>query len=406
MTLQDTTEQVELSGAAVIFMSVAAALGTSTLYVLQPSVAEVAGSLGSPIGDIGLALACGPIGYLLGLLVLTPLVDRFSPRRVLGAQFLALAVTLAATATVQDVPLLGLLIAITGTSSVVGSGMSSIVGRLAAPHRRGTTLGIVTSGISAGIIGGRIVGGFLADHFGWRATLLIFAAANAGLALLCVRLLTNSRAAVSGSVLATIRSIPGLFVRHPALRSAALRGALWFFAFCTIWSGLAVALAEPPFSYSPERIGFYGLAGLSGIAATQVAGRWTDRVGARKVILAGLALAVAATVIGAATLHLPAVTMVCLALFDAGLFAAQVANQSTVLAIDPSAPARLNGGYMVVYFVGGSLGTAYGPSAVAWFGWGITALTTVAAMLIAALLTILSRSRGRRNHEAGHSLSG
>ncbi|TDU83962.1 putative MFS family arabinose efflux permease [Kribbella voronezhensis] len=397
MTLQDTTDQVGLSGAAVTFMSIAAALGTSTLYLLQPSVGQVAGSLGSPIGDIGLALACGPIGYLLGLLVLTPLVDRYSPRRVLAAQFLVLAIALGASAMVQDVAVLGLLIAITGTSSVVGSGMSSIVGRLAAPHRRGTILGIVTSGISAGIIAGRIVGGFLADRFGWRVTLLIFAGASAVFALLCARLLTDRQAAVSGSLFTTIRSIPGLFVRYATLRTAALRGALWFFGFCTVWSGLAVALAEPPFNYSPERIGFYGLAGLSGIAATQVAGRWTDRVGARKVILFGLALAVVATIVSAATLHLPAVTMACLALFDAGLFAAQVANQSTVLAIDPSAPARLNGGYMVVYFVGGSLGTAFGPSAVAWFGWGITALTTVAAMLIAALLTILSHaSRGGR----------
>jgi predicted MFS family arabinose efflux permease len=391
MTLQDTTDKVGLTDAAVAFMSIAAALGTSTLYVLQPSVGEVAGSLGTPIGDIGVALACGPIGYMLGLVVLTPLVDRYSPRRVLGTQFLVLAIALAASAMVQDVALLGLLIAITGASSVVGSGMSSIVGRLAAPQRRATTLGVVSSGISAGIIAGRIVGGFLAEHLGWRTTLLIFAGASAVFAVLCARLLVNGRAAVSGSLFANIRSMPGLFVQHAALRLAALRGALWFFGFCAIWSGLAVALALPPFSYSPERIGLYGLAGLSGIIATQVAGRWTDRIGARKVILAGLLLAAVATVVSAGSLHLPVVTMVCLALFDAGLFAAQVANQSTVLAIDPTAPARLNGGYMVVYFVGGSLGTAFGASAVGWFGWGTTVLITTGGLLIAAALTLLNR---------------
>ena len=39
-------QRAGLAGAVVIFMSVAASLGTSTIYVLQPSVAEVAGSLG------------------------------------------------------------------------------------------------------------------------------------------------------------------------------------------------------------------------------------------------------------------------------------------------------------------------------------------------------------------------
>lgn len=43
---------------------------------------------------------------------------------------------------------------------------------------------------------------------------------------------------------------------------------------------------------------------------------------------------------------------------DAGLFAAPVANQSSVL--DPAAPAWFNSASMVVYVLGGSAGTANG----------------------------------------------
>jgi predicted MFS family arabinose efflux permease len=380
-----------LAGAVVIFMSVAAALGTSTIYVLQPSVAEVAGSLGSQIADVGVALACGPVGYMLGLIVLVPLVDRYSPGRVLGVQFAILGTALGVSAMVRGIALLGALVAVIGACSVVGAGMSSIAGRLALPHRRATTLGIVTSGISAGIVSGRIVGGFLADHFGWRGMLLMYACACAVFAASCPLVLPDASTTTSGGFFTRIRSIPGLFARHAALRLAALRGALWFFGFCTVWAGLAVALSQPPFSYSPERIGLYGLAGLSGIAATQIAGRWTDRIGARQVILTGLLLAMVAALTSAVALHSMVVTLACLAFFDAGLFAAQVANQSTVLAIDPIAPARFNSGYMVVYFIGGSLGTAFGASAVGWFGWSATALITVATILIAAVLTLLNR---------------
>ncbi|MEV6325436.1 MFS transporter, partial [Nocardia sp. NPDC051787] len=198
----------------------------------------------------------------------------------------------------------------------------------------------------------------------------------------------------TGGYLATLRGLPGLHARYSTLRLAAGRGALWFFAFCTIWAGLPVALSQPPFSYSPERIGMYALAGLLGVAATRVSGAWTDRVGARRVIVLGLVLAIAAAAALGGFLSNTAVTLICLGLFDAGLFAAQVANQSTVLAIDPVAPARFNSAYMIVYFVGGSLGAAFGAAAVCWFGWPATAALAAAAIATAMAVTLTTARTG------------
>ncbi len=373
-------------------MSVAAALGTSTIYPMQPAIADVADSLGAKVTAVGIALACGPIGYMAGLALLVPLVDRLAPGRVLAAQFGVLACALAAGSAVGSVILLGAVIGVVGACSAAGAGLSSVAGRLAAPQRRATTLGIVTAGISAGILAGRIIGGWLADAIGWRGMLLAFAAACGIVAVCCLVALPATRGnGPTRGYLSTLRSLPGLFVHHAPLRVAALRGSIWFFAFCAVWAGLAVALSEPPYSYSAERIGLYALAGLSGILATQIAGRWTDRVGARRVILVGLAVAAAAAALVGWSLADTVVTLVCLALFDAGLFAAQVANQSTVLAIDPLAPARFNSAYMLVYFVGGSLGTAFGAAAVEWFNWPSTALITAAAIGVAAMITVLAR---------------
>lgn len=372
-------------------MSIAAALGTSAIYPMQPAIADVADTLGTQITAVGIALACGPVGYMIGLVLLVPLVDRFAPGRVLAAQFGVLAAALVACAAVGTVTLLGPLIGLVGACSAVGAGMSSVAGRLAAPQRRATILGVVTAGISVGILAGRIVGGWLADEIGWRAMLLVFAVACGLVAACCPVLLPAAAGNAERGYLSTLRSLPGLFLHHPALRIAAIRGALWFFAFCAVWAGLAVALSEPPYSYSAERIGLYALAGLSGIAATRIAGARTDRDGARRVILAGLALAGPAAVVAGFGLANTFVTLVCLAIFDAGLFAAQVANQSTVLAIDPSAPARFNSAYMLVYFVGGSLGTAFGAAAVEWFGWPATALITAAAIGVAAVITVSAR---------------
>ncbi|WP_040806752.1 MFS transporter [Nocardia concava] len=372
------------------FMALAAALGTASIYPLQPAIAEVAGSLHASVAAVGTALACGPIGYLVGLALLVPLVDRFAPRTVVSIQFGSLAVALAVSAAAGSAWLLGATVGLVGAGSAVGAQLSSVAARFAPPRRRATVLGIVTAGISAGILAGRIVGGWLAEAIGWRGMLLVFAVSCAVIAVAARAILPAAAGTAAASYRATLRAMPTLFARYPVLRVAAGRGSLWFFAFCVIWSGLAVALSEPPFSYSPERIGLYAFAGLLGIVATRIAGAWTDRIGARRVILLGLTLAIAGTVILAVSLSNTAITLLCLGLFDAGLFAAQVANQSTVLAIDPAAPARFNSAYMVVYFIGGSLGTAFGAAAVTWFGWpGTAGLAAVATMLAAAWTFVL-----------------
>jgi predicted MFS family arabinose efflux permease len=392
-SLTTVPEETRIPGPVILFMALAAAWGTAAIYPMQPAITEVAAALGSRVGAAGLALACGPVGYLVGLALLVPLVDRHPPRRVLATQFGVLAVALAAGAAAPNVAAFGLVMTVIGACSAVGAGLSSVAGRLAGPGGRATVLGIVTAGISAGILAGRIVGGWLTDQIGWRGTLLAFAAVTALVALGCLAILPAARGTSDRGYLAILRSLPGLFLRYGTLRLAAFRGALWFCAFCAVWAGLAVTLSEPPFSYPADRIGLYALAGLSGILATRIAGVWTDRAGARRVILLGLLLAGPSAAVLGFGLASTAGTLVCLALFDAGLFAAQVANQSTVLAIDPSAPARFNSAYMVVYFVGGSIGTAFGASAVGWFGWPVTALLTAAAIGVAGAVTLLARPR-------------
>lgn len=385
------TSQPQMTRITVWFMAIAAALGTAAIYPLQPAVSDVADSLDISVAHVGVALACGPVGYLLGLALLVPLVDRFPPKYVLAAQFGALAAALAANAACGTVWLLALTIMLIGACSTVGAQLSSITARFVPEGRRATALGIVTAGISAGIIGGRIAGGWLTDVSGWRGALLVFALVSAVTAVVAARTLPATAGSTASGIMETLRGLPGLYLRFPTLRMAAVRGALWFFAFCAVWAGLAVALAQPPYSYTAERIGMYALAGLLGILATRIAGTWTDRVGPRRVMLVGLVVATLGAITLAVCLSNTAATIIGLAVFDAGLFAAQVANQSTVLAIDAAAPARFNSAYMVVYFVGGSLGTAFGAAAVGWMGWPATAAVTAGAIVVALLLGATDR---------------
>lgn len=82
------------------------------------------------------------------------------------------------------------------------------------------------------------------------------------------------------------------------------------------------------------------------------------------------------------------------------LRAARVANQSTVLGIDPARPAQFNGACMVVYFIGGTLGTAVGGliDLADWAGIGFTATTavTVAASILLSSGRAFAADRERR----------
>jgi MFS family permease len=136
----------DLRGPVVLYMAAAAALGTAAVYPLQPAIADVAISLGSSTEAVGVALACGPVGYLCGLALLVPLVDRFPPRYVLAVQLTALGVSIGATAAATTVWLVGLCVLLTGVCSSVGAGLTSVAGRLSGAGRRATVLGIVTAG--------------------------------------------------------------------------------------------------------------------------------------------------------------------------------------------------------------------------------------------------------------------
>ena len=225
LDLIPNTRAAILRTPVVWFMALAAALGTASIYPLQPAIAPVAGSLHTSLAAVGTALACGPIGYLIGLALFVPLVDRFAPRTVVSIQFAFLAAALAASAAADSPWQLGFGIGLAGAGSSAGAQLSSVAGRFAPPGRRATVLGIVTAGISAGILAGRIVGGWLANVIGWRPMLVVFAAACAAIAVAARLALPAAAGTTAVRYLATLRGMPALYLRYPASRHHPHRAA-------------------------------------------------------------------------------------------------------------------------------------------------------------------------------------
>ncbi|WP_222853535.1 MFS transporter [Fodinicola acaciae] len=378
---------VRLSGVAVALLAVAAGGAIANDYALQPALAAIAADLGAPLALIALVAAAAMAGYLLGLILLVPLVDRVGARTLITSQLLALGAALVAAAAAPGAgTLIGCFVAI-GAATTVAAQASAIVGKYSGPTRRAYRMGAVSAGISAGILLSRFVGGLLTDELGWRAALLVFAAFAVVCAIAAAPLLPAQVPERRVGYLNSLQSLPALLRDSHGLRRSTAAGMLWFFAFNVVWVGLVICLAAPPYGQSSAAIGLYSLAGVLGLAVTRLAGRLADRYGTRVVMTTALTTAALSALALTITLGQPGWSAVTLALFDAGCFAAQVANQARVVAIDPERSGALNAAYLTCYYAAGATGTAIAGTLAANAGWPAVTLTVTAAVSAAAILT-------------------
>jgi predicted MFS family arabinose efflux permease len=81
-------------------------------------------------------------------------------------------------------------------------------------------------------------------------------------------------------------------------------------------------------------------------------------------------------------------------LVDIGVQAGHVANQSRIYSLDPTARGRLNTFYMVSFFIGGALGSYFGPLGFTVGGWTGFCAFPLAALAV-ALVYFMRAERNR-----------
>ncbi|WP_440534645.1 MFS transporter [Variovorax sp. YR566] len=385
--MKETDRAVQLSSTTIAVLAAAAGGAIANNYALQPALADIAADFRVPVSLITTVASATMLGYIVGLALLVPLVDRISPRVLIPGQMAALALALVlAAAAPSPVVLLGCFILV-GATTTVAAQCNAVVGKYCAPDRRAHAMGAVSAGISAGILLSRFVGGLLTQWWGWRGALHWFASFAILAALFAWPLLPKRETKTTAGYFATLRLIPQLWRESAALRQSVCAGMLWFFAFNLIWVGLAIRLAGAPYNLSSASIGLFGLAGLLGLAVTRIAGGLADRFGTRAVMLVALSTASLSACALVMSLGRPVWTATALALFDAGCFAAQVANQARIVAINPACSGSLSAVYLTLYYTAGALGAAVAGTIVANIGWFAIALTAALAAAASAIIS-------------------
>ncbi|RKH06697.1 MFS transporter [Corallococcus sp. CA053C] len=387
-----------LSSGLRLLLASGAGLSVASIYYSQPMLGVMGSSLGASDTAVGLVPTLTQLGYALGILLLTPLGDRFDRRRIilLKAALLSVALLLGGIA-----PGIGLLLAVSfavGLTATLAQDIVPAAATLAPEHERGKVVGTVMTGLLLGILLSRVISGVVAEHFGWRAMYMVAAASVALVGVAAWRGLPRFRPTSTLSYGALLGSLASLWSRYGALRRAALAQGLVSVGFSAFWSTLAVMLHGAPFHLGSAAAGAFGLAGAAGALGAPIAGRVSDRFGPEVVTRLGAGLAVVSFAAMLAVPWLePNARLWLIAAsaigFDLGAQIMLVAHQTIVFGIDPAARSRLNAVLFVCMFIGMSVGAVSGSLLLARWGWVAVTLLATASALAALLARLIPGGR-------------
>jgi predicted MFS family arabinose efflux permease len=367
----------------------------ANIYYVQPLLADIAREFGLSVAQIGIVAMLAQVGTGLGMLFFVPLGDKYERRSLIASLMVAESVALAFAASASNVIWLSLACFCVGATASSVHVIVPLAAHLAPQNERGRIVGTVLSGLLIGVLLARTVSGLVGAQFGWRVVYWFASALMLGLAVTIRLSLRRSQPDLSMKWRDLMRSVGSLAREHAVLREAALLACLLFMSFSALWTTLVFLLRTPPYHYGTSAAGVFGLLGASSAAAAPIVGRMSDRHGPERSIL----VAIISTLVGYVLLlcfgrMLPGL-IAGIALIDVGVQSGHVANQSRIYALAPAARSRINTFYMVAFFLGGALGSYFGPLGFNVGGWAGFCAIPLAALVFALVYFVRAeRNRG------------
>jgi YNFM family putative membrane transporter len=370
------------------------------LYSTQALLPLVSDDFRVAAGDASWTVAAATGGLAVFVLPMSALSERFGRRTVMTAS-LAVAVTLGLL--VPFAPSLGVLVVLRALQGAALAGLPASAQAYMAeevrPSALVTAIGLFVAGNSVGGMSGRIIGGWIAQEWGWRVAVGVIGVIAVVCAVAFRMLLPAPRHFTAGSLrprvlLGTVRD----HLANPLLRRLYAIGALFMTVFGGVYTAIGYRLTEAPFSLPQGIVGSVFLVYLVGTVSASAAGRLVRRLGRR----GALYLAGATTAAGLLVSLADSVVLVLLGLvlITAGFFAGHAVASSAVSRTASRGRAQASALYQSMYYIGSSAGSTVGATAFHAEGWPGTVAVGLLAMLGVGVITLLGTRAARA--EARH----
>ncbi|MFK0170350.1 MFS transporter [Streptomyces sp. NPDC090306] len=365
------------------------------LYSTQALLPLVSDDYGVTAGDASWTVSAATGGLALFVLPLSALSERFGRRTVMTA---SLSVAVAVGLLVPFAPSLGALIALRAVQGAALAGLpasaNAYLSEEVRPRALVTAIGLFVAGNSVGGMSGRIIGGWLAQEWGWRVAVAVIGVIAVACAVAFRLLLPEPRHFTAGSLRPrdlgrTVRD----HLSDPLLRRLYVIGALFMAVFGGVYTVIGYRLTGAPFSLSQGIAGSVFLVYLVGTVSASTAGRLVGRVGRRGALyLAGGLTATGLLVSLADSLVL---VLLGLVLITAGFFAGHAVASSSVSKTATHGRAQASALYQSAYYIGSSAGSTLGAVAFHAGGWSGTVGMGLLAVAGVVAITVLGSRAAR-----------
>ncbi len=370
-------------------MAVTGGLTVANLYYNQPLLETMRHTLGATELQANLITFITQLGYALGLIFVVPLADKVSRRKIVSLNMSIAVVCCIAIALAHSIWIVWGASIILGCNSVVPQMFIPVASHFSKPENKSRNMGIVLTGLLSGVLGARVLSGYVGEWAGWRTMFGIAAVIMALSLVVILRTLPTMASSFTGSYGKLMKSVVRIYCDYPTIRIYALRGGLSFGSMMAIWSCMAFHLSGAPFHAGSDAVGLLGLCGLAGAMAASGIGKYIPRFGIERFCYAGTILQLTAWAFALCLSETYTGLVIAIILVDVGAQCHQLSNQSGCLAMVPEATNRCNTVFMSHLFAGGSLGTLSAGVAWNYLGWIGVCFVGIAFSLLGLAVSLL-----------------
>ena len=378
-----------------ILFAICSGLAIGNLYWAQPLLVQIMDGFGLPAANGGLLVTATQIGYAMGILFILPLGEFVRRKRMIALVMVLSVLALVSCAISPSFIILSLSLFSMGIVTISGQIILPLAGDLSREDERGHIVGIVSSGITTGILFSRFASGIIAGFWGWRSVYVIAAALNLVMVLVMIYVLpeipAKNKFKSYGKLLASVFTT---FKNHSSLPNILLHSGLIFgLIFNIFWTSLTFLLSAEPFNYNTFQIGLVSLAGLAAAVFGVGIGKLQDKGLSIPALGAFIVVCLVSMVCGFAFSDSIVAIVIVAAVLSVAVQGVSVLTQTRLFNLSQGERSRLNTVFVVNNFIFGAVGSALASLLWSLGGWSYVMMAASAVSVAALIVWLFSRSK-------------